>query len=145
MFNRRISWLTHDSVMIATKAQAAARSAIPEAIRPQIVASAKQPPIGDEWLHEIKYDGYRLLAMVPGREQLKLISRNGFDRTPLFRAPFRKLAASGRRPPRRGLGLPLQEPGEPQQGMACRPLRRCRAVAGLGKGSLSPLQARVFL
>jgi len=32
--------------MIATKAQAAARSAIPETIRPQIVASARQPPTG---------------------------------------------------------------------------------------------------
>jgi bifunctional non-homologous end joining protein LigD len=34
--------------------------------------------------------------MLLGRGQLKLISRNGFDRTPLFRGPFRKLAASGR-------------------------------------------------
>jgi bifunctional non-homologous end joining protein LigD len=27
---------------------------------------------------------------------LSLISRNGFDRTPLFRSPFRKLTATGR-------------------------------------------------
>lgn len=96
MFNELISWLTHHGVMITTKAQAAARSAIPQAIRPQIVALAKQPPTGDE-LHEIKYDGHRLIAIVPSRGELKLISRNGYDRTPLFRGPFRKLAASGRR------------------------------------------------
>jgi bifunctional non-homologous end joining protein LigD len=71
-------------------------SALPDPIRLQIVTSTKQPPAGDGWLHEIKYDGHRLIAMVLGRGQLKLISRNGFDRTPLFRGPFRKLAASGR-------------------------------------------------
>jgi bifunctional non-homologous end joining protein LigD len=82
--------------MITTKSQAEGRSAIPKAIRPQIVASAKQPPTGDEWLDEIKYDGHRLIAIVPGPGQLKLISRIGYDRTPLFRGPFRELAASGR-------------------------------------------------
>jgi bifunctional non-homologous end joining protein LigD len=96
MFNELISWLTHHGVMITTKAQAAARSGIPQAIRPQIVALAKQPATGDEWLHEIKYDGHRLIAIAQSGE-LKLISRNGYDRTPLFSGPFRKLAASGRR------------------------------------------------
>src|SRR5262249_61542313 len=33
---------------------------------------------------------------LPSRGQLKLLSRNGHDRTPLFRGPFRKLASSGR-------------------------------------------------
>jgi bifunctional non-homologous end joining protein LigD len=41
-------------------------------------------------------DGHRLIAVIDARGQLSLISRNGFDRTPLFRAPFRKLAAAGR-------------------------------------------------
>ena len=37
------------------------------------------------------------MAIVPSRGQLKLLGRNGHDRTPLFRDPFRKLASSHRR------------------------------------------------
>jgi ATP-dependent DNA ligase len=45
----------------------------------------------------VKHDGHRLLATVSG-DGLKLISRNGHDRTALFRAPFDKLAADGLAP-----------------------------------------------
>src|SRR4051794_29343268 len=75
---------------------AAVRATLPVSIRLQIVSPTKLPPQGDGWLHEIKHDGHRLIAVVPGGGQLKLISRNGFDRTPLFRASFGQLAASGR-------------------------------------------------
>jgi bifunctional non-homologous end joining protein LigD len=75
----------------------AVRTPLPAAVRLQIVTTTAAPPAGDGWAHEIKHDGHRLIAIVPGRGQLKLISRNGFDRTPLFRGPFRKLAAKGRR------------------------------------------------
>src|SRR5207248_4662457 len=79
-----------------TISTSAVRAALPEMVRLQIVTSTKQPPVGDGWLHEIKHDGHRLIAIAPGRGQLKLISRNGYDRTPLFRGPFRKLTASDR-------------------------------------------------
>jgi bifunctional non-homologous end joining protein LigD len=75
---------------------AAVRARLPDAIRLQIVTSTAAPPDGDDWLHEIKHDGHRLIGIVSGRDSLKLLSRNGFDRTPLFRGPFDKLAASGR-------------------------------------------------
>ena len=48
----------------------------------------KKPPEGDGWLHEIKHDGHRLVATLPGDGQLMLLSRNGYDRTKLFREPF---------------------------------------------------------
>ena len=64
-------------------------------IRLQIVSSCAAPPEGDAWLHEIEHDGHRLLAVVAGPGSLQLISRNGYDRTPLFREPFRTLAATG--------------------------------------------------
>src|SRR5689334_13220603 len=70
-------------------------ASVPAKIRPQIVSPCAQPPDGDGWLHEIKHDGHRLVAIIPGRGSLKLLSRNGHDRTPLFRGPFRKLASSG--------------------------------------------------
>jgi bifunctional non-homologous end joining protein LigD len=66
----------------------------PRRVPLQIVSPSAQPPGCPGWLHEVKHDGHRLLAIVVGGE-LKLISRNGHDRTPLFRLPFEKLLAAG--------------------------------------------------
>jgi bifunctional non-homologous end joining protein LigD len=63
---------------------AAVRAGLPPSLRLQIVSPAAKPPTGDGWLHEIKHDGHRLIAVIDARGQLSLISRNGFDRTPLF-------------------------------------------------------------
>ena len=71
-------------------------ASVPADIRLQIVSPCIRPPDGEGWLHEIKHDGHRLVAIVPSRGQLRLLSRNGHDRTPLFRCPFRKLASSSR-------------------------------------------------
>jgi bifunctional non-homologous end joining protein LigD len=37
-------------------------------------------PEGDQWLHEIKYDGYRMHARLD-RGRVKLLTRTGFDWT----------------------------------------------------------------
>ena len=47
-------------------------------------------------MHEIKHDGWRLIAVIDGRGGLRLQSRQGLDHTTLFRAPFAQLAAAGR-------------------------------------------------
>jgi bifunctional non-homologous end joining protein LigD len=73
---------------------AAARAEIPRPLPLQIVTSCPEPPDGADWLHEVKHDGHRLLAIVAGGE-VQLISRNGHNRTQLFRAPFGNLAAAG--------------------------------------------------
>jgi bifunctional non-homologous end joining protein LigD len=73
---------------------AAMRAEIPHPLRPQIVSSGAEPPEGEGWLHEVKHDGHRLLAVVVG-DKLELVSRNGHDRTALFREPFRPLIAAG--------------------------------------------------
>ena len=73
---------------------AAVPADMPRDVRLQIVSSCAEPPAGDGWLHEIKHDGHRLVAIVAG-DLLKLISRNGHDRTALFREPFRPLAEVG--------------------------------------------------
>lgn len=50
------------------------------ALSPQLLSRASEPPNGDGWIHEIKYDGYRLLASVEhGRASLR--SRPGADWT----------------------------------------------------------------
>jgi bifunctional non-homologous end joining protein LigD len=39
---------------------------------------AKAPPAGPDWIHEIKRDGFRILARKDGA-QVNLITRNGYD------------------------------------------------------------------
>jgi bifunctional non-homologous end joining protein LigD len=47
---------------------------------PQLATLVKTPPSGDDWLHEIKYDGYRAgCAISP--DGVRLTSRNGLDYT----------------------------------------------------------------
>jgi bifunctional non-homologous end joining protein LigD len=57
-----------------------ARSAppLPQFVPPQLATLASAPPEGDGWLHEIKYDGYRMHARIDGRD-IKLLTRTGLD------------------------------------------------------------------
>jgi bifunctional non-homologous end joining protein LigD len=49
----------------------------------QLATLVDAPPEGDGWLHEIKYDGYRLLAFLHHRE-IRLFTRNRNDWTVRF-------------------------------------------------------------
>ena len=51
--------------------------------QPQLATLVKAAPAGDEWLHEIKYDGYRIGCIVE-RGRVRLTSRNGKDWTEEF-------------------------------------------------------------
>jgi bifunctional non-homologous end joining protein LigD len=35
-------------------------------VKPQLTKLADQPPEGPDWLHEIKFDGYRMHARLDG-------------------------------------------------------------------------------
>jgi DNA ligase D-like protein (predicted ligase) len=59
---------------------AAARSALPQWIRPQLTQLVPQAPDGDQWLHEIKYDGFRMHARLDQGE-VRLLTRNGLNWT----------------------------------------------------------------
>jgi len=50
---------------------------------PQLATLVATPPSGDEWLHEIKYDGYRIGARVR-RGRVSLYTRNGNDWSAAF-------------------------------------------------------------
>jgi ATP-dependent DNA ligase len=52
-------------------------------IAPCLPVSAAQPPSGAEWLHEIKHDGFRVIARKDGK-RIKLYSRPGNDLTERF-------------------------------------------------------------
>src|ERR1700720_4836011 len=50
---------------------------------PCLPTNAPQPPSGDLWLHEIKHDGFRVIARKNG-QRVKLYSRPGNDLTYRF-------------------------------------------------------------
>ncbi|WP_425988716.1 DNA ligase D [Ensifer sp. R-19] len=53
---------------------------LPEFIDPQLCDKLHRPPAGDDWLHEIKFDGYRIQVRVAdGKATLK--TRKGLDWT----------------------------------------------------------------
>ena len=52
-------------------------------IAPCLPTSAPQPPSGEEWLHEIKHDGFRIIARKSG-DRVRLYSRPGNDLTDRF-------------------------------------------------------------
>jgi bifunctional non-homologous end joining protein LigD len=58
-------------------------SALPGFIKPQLARLQTKPPTGSQWVHEIKYDGYRMAARL-GSLKVKLISRNEKDWTEHF-------------------------------------------------------------
>jgi len=61
----------------------ARKGAMPVGLKPQLATLATAAPAGPEWLHEIKYDGYRLFARIEHGET-RLITRSGLDWTAKF-------------------------------------------------------------
>jgi bifunctional non-homologous end joining protein LigD len=70
------------------------RSPLPDFVPPQLAARVKNPPSGAEWLHEIKFDGYRLLARIDGGE-VRLLTRRGHDWSSRFKPIAQALAKLG--------------------------------------------------
>lgn len=69
---------------------------MPDFLPPQLATLAKQPPIGDDWLHELKFDGYRMLCHLH-KGKARFWSRNAKDWTERFSSletPLKKLSAS---------------------------------------------------
>lgn len=65
------------------KLPGARRGDLPETVKPQLATLVKEVPTGDDWLHEIKYDGYRIL-LFRTHSEVRLITRNGNDWTDRF-------------------------------------------------------------
>jgi hypothetical protein len=56
---------------------------MPGFIKPQLATLKSKAPKGDQWLHEIKYDGYGIQVHAsPGRK--KVYTRHGLDWTKRF-------------------------------------------------------------
>ena len=52
----------------------------PDRIQPQLATLVDTIPKGDEWVHELKYDGYRMLCRIQ-KGTAQLYSRNGLEWT----------------------------------------------------------------
>ena len=61
----------------------ARKTSIPEFVPPQLATLTDKPPSGEEWFHELKFDGYRLLCHLEGR-QVRFWTRNRKDWTAKF-------------------------------------------------------------
>jgi bifunctional non-homologous end joining protein LigD len=64
----------------------------PELLTPQLAVLAAAPPTGEGWLHEIKYDGYRILAF-RDHKGVRLVTRHGNDWTDRFATIAEAVAA----------------------------------------------------
>jgi bifunctional non-homologous end joining protein LigD len=62
----------------------------PKWIKPQFTCLVDEAPAGDGWLHEIKYDGYRMHAQMDGG-QVKLLTRTGLDWSHRYRRTIEAL------------------------------------------------------
>jgi ATP-dependent DNA ligase len=63
----------------------------PKWIKPQLIRLVDEAPTGPDWVHEIKYDGYRMHARIDGGH-VKLLTRTGLDWSHRYR---RTIEASG--------------------------------------------------
>ena len=70
----------------------ARKAALSQVATPQLATLAREVPTQGEWLHEIKLDGYRLLAHID-KDGVRLTTRNGKDWTQRFPEIARALAA----------------------------------------------------
>jgi bifunctional non-homologous end joining protein LigD len=60
-------------------------AALPKFVEPQLCKLLDRPPAGSEWVHEIKFDGYRMQLRVENGAAV-LRTRKGLDWTEKFRA-----------------------------------------------------------
>jgi DNA ligase D-like protein (predicted ligase) len=56
----------------------------PKWIKPQLTRLVDEAPAGNDWLHEIKYDGYRMHARLD-RGKIQLLTRTGLDWSKRYR------------------------------------------------------------
>ncbi|HET9956405.1 MAG TPA: DNA ligase D [Polyangiaceae bacterium] len=72
----------------------ARKEKLPSFVEPQLATLVSDPPDGEEWVHELKFDGYRVLARIDNGD-VRLLTRRGLDwteRMPTFARAVRDLA-----------------------------------------------------
>ncbi|HET6620136.1 MAG TPA: DNA ligase D [Dongiaceae bacterium] len=67
---------------------------LPAIIEPELTSLADAPPDGSSWVHEVKFDGYRMGARIENGA-VKMITRSGLDWTRKFPSIVKALAKAG--------------------------------------------------
>lgn len=67
---------------------------LPRFVPPCLATLYSDVARGDQWIHEIKFDGYRLQARIDG-EEVRLLTRTGLDWTGRFKAVAKALGLLG--------------------------------------------------
>ncbi len=62
---------------------ARAQAPLPDFVAPELATLVAEVPRGESWIHEIKFDGYRMQLRVDG-QSVSMLSRNGKDWTGKF-------------------------------------------------------------
>jgi bifunctional non-homologous end joining protein LigD len=70
---------------------------LPASLEPELATLVDKPLPGD-WIYEIKFDGYRMLARIGGPRDVRIVTRRGNDWTHRF-AALEKALAAARLPP----------------------------------------------
>jgi len=73
-----------------TDIEGALRGPMPKKLPPQLAKLVDTVPTGDNWLHELKFDGYRILAEIEDGK-VRLLTRKGNDWTKKFRPTAEQL------------------------------------------------------
>ncbi|MEP6942095.1 MAG: DNA ligase D [Betaproteobacteria bacterium] len=66
--------------IVPAKVKGSVKATLPKTLSPELATLVDTIPKGDDWLHEIKYDGYRMVCRVDGND-VRILSRNGKDWT----------------------------------------------------------------
>jgi bifunctional non-homologous end joining protein LigD len=68
---------------------------LPSFVEPSLALLVDTPPTGSQWVHELKFDGYRIQARIDGKD-VCLLTRKALDwteRFPTIAAALRTLDA----------------------------------------------------
>lgn len=82
------------AALAPTELEGAKKKKMPEAVKPQLCTLAREVPQGDDWIHEIKFDGYRIVALVEDGKA-ELYTRNHNKSTAKYPAVAEACAALG--------------------------------------------------
>ncbi|RST87481.1 DNA ligase D [Aquibium carbonis] len=77
----------------AASVRGSRKASMPGFIEPQLATLRAEAPSGDRWIHEIKFDGYRLQAHI-SEGKARLLTRSGLDWTDRFGTAVAKALAS---------------------------------------------------
>jgi bifunctional non-homologous end joining protein LigD len=80
---RSVSGAAKKADFVFEPTKGAKKKAQPDFIAPMLPTLVATPPAGDAWLHEVKFDGYRIEAVVKNGKA-KLRTRTGLDWTDRF-------------------------------------------------------------